>query len=325
MATDLSVLLVLVLICCFSRCFTESRKDLRTKENVIQLGRAVPHPNTIDPSQVTELSWRPRVFLYKGFLSYDECDHLISLGNDKKEKSSGNNSSKVVGQTTNLDVSLEIEDEITERIEERVSAWTFLPKGNGKPIHVVHIGDEESSSSKGKQKYMRSNTNTNTNTGEILQATVVMYLSNVSQGGHIVFPQAEWKVKSKIWWGDGDGDCMKRSEISKPVKGNAILFFSLHPNTSLDPSSSHVARCPIINKGDMWWATKSFVVKANSNSNSKGKVKDKDKDEDDLSCTDEDESCPQWASFGECERNPIYMVGTPDYYGTCRKSCNVCS
>ncbi|CAH1438999.1 unnamed protein product [Lactuca virosa] len=311
MATDLSVVLVLVLSCCFSRCFTESRKDLRSKENVIHLGRAVPHPNTIDPSQVIELSWRPRVFLYKGFLSYEECDHLISLGNDKKEKSSGNNSSKVVGQTTNLDVSLEIEDEITERIEERVSAWTFLPKGNGKPIHVVHIGDEESSS-KGKQKY------TNTNTGEILQATVVMYLSNVSQGGHIVFPQAEWKVKSKIWW----GDCMKRSEISKPVKGNAILLFNLHPNTSLDPSSSHVARCPIV-EGDMWWATKSFVVKANSNSNSKGK--DKDKDEDDLSCTDEDESCPQWAAFGECERNPIYMVGTPDYYGTCRKSCNVCS
>ncbi|CAI9274055.1 unnamed protein product [Lactuca saligna] len=306
MATDHSVLLVLVLICCFSRCFTESRKDLRSKENIIKLGRAVPHPNAIDPSQVTQLSWRPRVFLYKGFLSYEECDHLISLGNDKKEKSSGNNSSKVVGQTTNLDVSLEIEDEITEKIEERVSAWTFLPKGNGKPIHVVHIGDEESSSSsKGK---LRSNTNTNT--GEILLATVVMYLSNVSQGGHIVFPQAEWKVKSKIWW--GDGDCMKRSEISKPVKGNAILFFSLHPNTSLDPSSSHVARCPIINKEGMWWATKSFVVKANSNSNSNSKGKDAD--EDDLSCTDEDESCPQWAAFGECERNPIYMVGTPDYY-----------
>ncbi|MFS7975461.1 hypothetical protein Hanom_Chr10g00880881 [Helianthus anomalus] len=40
-----------------------SRKELRTKEinrdNVIQLGRAVPS-NIIDPSRVTELSWRPR-------------------------------------------------------------------------------------------------------------------------------------------------------------------------------------------------------------------------------------------------------------------------
>ncbi|KAJ0466222.1 putative procollagen-proline 4-dioxygenase [Helianthus annuus] len=84
-------------LCC------HSRKELRTKEinrdNVIQLGRAVPS-NTIDPSRVTELSWRPRstyrdrlfrdaidkhdvfmdrVFLYKGFLSDEECEHLISL------------------------------------------------------------------------------------------------------------------------------------------------------------------------------------------------------------------------------------------------------
>ncbi|MBA0814382.1 hypothetical protein Gohar_020214, partial [Gossypium harknessii] len=40
-----------------------------------------------DPTHVTQLSWHPRAFIYKGFLSSDECDHLITLAKDKLEKS----------------------------------------------------------------------------------------------------------------------------------------------------------------------------------------------------------------------------------------------
>ncbi|CAI7878738.1 unnamed protein product, partial [Closterium sp. NIES-54] len=40
-----------------------------------QAGPGIP----IDPSRITRLSWQPRAFLYSGFLSHDECDHLITL------------------------------------------------------------------------------------------------------------------------------------------------------------------------------------------------------------------------------------------------------
>ncbi|XP_024979714.1 probable prolyl 4-hydroxylase 12 isoform X1 [Cynara cardunculus var. scolymus] len=313
MATDLSLLLILVFTCCFSNSFTESRKELRTQEanqeNVIQLGRSLP-PNTIDPSRVTELSWQPRVFLYKGFLSDEECDHLISLGNDNQEKPSGNNSTKAVERTTNFDLSLAIGDEITARIEERISAWTFLPKGNGMPFQVLHYGPEKI---KENHNYL-GNTFMRLN-GESVIATIVMYLSNVTQGGQILFPGAESRslgLKRKIW-----SDCRKSSETTKPIKGNAILFFNLHPNASLDPSSLH-ARCAIV-EGDMWWATKIFVVKSVAGANSVSETSG-----DDGLCTDEDDNCPRWAAVGECDRNPIFMVGSADYYGTCRKSCNVC-
>ncbi|MFS8013608.1 putative procollagen-proline 4-dioxygenase [Helianthus anomalus] len=244
-----------------------------------------------------------RVFLYKGFLSDEECEHLISLGNDM-DKSSSNNSAKFV------DLSLKTEDEVVARIEERISAWTFLPKGNGKPFHVLHSGTEET-----KQNLNYLGNKSTSLLGESVLATVVIYLSNVTQGGQILFPGAEsgsLRSKNKIW-----SDCTKSSQITKPIKGNAILLFNLHPNTSLDPSSSH-ARCPIT-EGDLWWATKIFVLKPVIRLN---KVTSETGD-DDL-CTDEDDNCPQWAAAGECERNPIYMVGTADYYGTCRKSCNVC-
>ncbi|KAJ9539636.1 hypothetical protein OSB04_026142 [Centaurea solstitialis] len=292
-----------------------SRKELRTKEanqeNVIQLGRTLP-PNTIDPSRVVELSWQPRVFLYKGFLSDEECDHLISLGNDNKAKTNGNNSTTAVEQAANLDLSLEIGDEITARIEERISAWTFLPKGNGKPFRVLHHGHEEINEN---HNYL-GNTSMRLN-GESVIATIVLYLSNVTQGGQILFPRVESRslgFKRKTW-----SDCKKSIEKTKPIKGNTILFFNLHPNASLDPSSLH-ARCPII-EGDMWWATKIFTVKSVAAENS---VSSETSGGDDGLCTDEDDNCPRWAATGECDRNPIFMVGSADYYGTCRKSCNVC-
>lgn len=41
-------------------------------------------------------------------------------------------------------------------------------------------------------------------------------------------------------------------------------------------------------------------------------------------CEDVNEHCEQWAAQGECEKNPDYMVGSPQYAGSCRKSCKVC-
>ncbi|TVU31878.1 hypothetical protein EJB05_23582, partial [Eragrostis curvula] len=40
-----------------------------------------------DPSKSKRLTWHPRVFLFEGFLSDLECDHLISMARDKKKSS----------------------------------------------------------------------------------------------------------------------------------------------------------------------------------------------------------------------------------------------
>lgn len=102
----------------------------------------------------------------------------------------------------------------------------------------------------------------------------------------------------------------------KPIKGNAVVFFNVHLNASPDKSSSH-SRCPILD-GEMWCATKFFHLRATGGEKEPLQL-------DDTDCTDEDENCPHWAAIGECQRNPVFMVGSPDYYGTCRKSCSVCS
>ncbi|KAL5744631.1 hypothetical protein ACOSQ2_027747 [Xanthoceras sorbifolium] len=285
------------------------RKELRDKEvdqeTAIQLVRAV-RSNRIDPSRVIQLSWRPRVFLYSGFLSDEECDHLISLADGEEENSLGTNDNSG-NVSTNKQIAmitqLSTEDDIVARIEERISAWTFLPKENGEALRVMHYGFEETN-----QNLDYFGNKSTLGLSEPLIATVILYLSNVTRGGEILFPNSE--VKSKAW-----SDCAKTSNVLRPVKGNAILFFSLHPNASLDESSSH-GRCPVL-EDETWYAAKFFQLRAAN------QVKDSF-DLDGNECTDEDESCPNWAAVGECERNPVYMIGSADYFGTCKKSCNAC-
>ncbi|XP_058205952.1 probable prolyl 4-hydroxylase 12 isoform X2 [Rhododendron vialii] len=316
MASLLPILLLLAFACCVSSLYAEtSRKELRSKyvnqKSIIQLGRPIKY-NRINPSQVVQLSWRPRVFLYRGFLSEEECDHLITLAEGKKENSmrNGGDSGKANTSelTTNSETSLIMIDDVVARIEERISSWTFLPKENSKPSQVLHFGLEDA-----KEKYDYFGNKSNAALNEPLMATVILYLSNVSQGGQILFPESELEnshVESRIW-----SNCRKSSSVLRPTKGNAILFFNTHLNASPDRSSPH-ARCPVI-EGEMWCATKFFHVRAVNREKVPLRLEDGD-------CTDEDENCTRWAAAGECQRNPIFMIGSPDYYGTCRKSCNAC-
>ncbi|KAK9914273.1 hypothetical protein M0R45_038062 [Rubus argutus] len=310
MASILSVFLLLALSSSFSISSAEIRKELRSKEFNQEALIQLVHPvasNRVDPSRVVQLSWRPRVFLYEGFLSDEECDHLISLANGGEEKSSteydesGNsNTNRMV---KSLEVPLNMEDGIVSTIEEKISAWTFLPKENSRSLQVLHYNLEDA-----EKKYNYFGNKSTLEQSETLVATVVLYLSNVTHGGELLFPESE--LKGKVWSG-----CGKSSSILRPTKGNAILFFNLHLNASPDKSSSH-ARCPVL-EGEMWCATKFLHAKAIP----REKVLS---DSDSSECTDEDDNCTRWADIGECQRNPVFMVGSDDYYGTCRKSCNAC-
>lgn len=100
----------------------------------------------------------------------------------------------------------------------------------------------------------------------------------------------------------------------KPRKGDALLFFSLHPNATTDPKSLH-GGCPII-EGEKWSATKWIHVRSFESQEAKRLS---------MACEDANVLCPKWAAVGECTKNPLYMVGSEDSLGFCRKSCNVCT
>ncbi|KAL4352722.1 hypothetical protein GQ457_06G043830 [Hibiscus cannabinus] len=280
-----------------------------------------------DPTRVTQLSRHPRAFIYEGFLSNEECDHLIILAKDKLEKSmvvdneSGQSTESEVRTSSGMFLDIAqclrvllvacqvfdviLEDKVVADIEERISTWTFLPVENGESLQILHY--EYGQKYEPHFDYFYDKVNLELAGHRI--ATVLMYLSDVESGGETVFPNSEGKLsqsKDESW-----SDCAKRGYAVKPRKGDALLFFSLHPNATTDPSSLH-GSCPVI-RGEKWSATKWIHVQSFANSGSLTG-----------DCVDENENCPAWATAGECERNPIYMVGSEEYYGYCRKSCKVC-
>lgn len=101
----------------------------------------------------------------------------------------------------------------------------------------------------------------------------------------------------------------------KPRKGDALLFFSLNLDATTDTNSLH-GSCPVI-EGEKWSATKWIHV-----SDFEKPVRSLESSGD---CVDENENCYRWAKVGECEKNPLYMVGGEGVKGKCMKSCNVCS
>ncbi|TYH55933.1 hypothetical protein ES332_D09G271200v1 [Gossypium tomentosum] len=142
-------------------------------------------------------------------------------------------------------------------------------------------------------------------------ATVLMYLTNVTKGGETVFPEAEESSLHTTPAKDDLSDCAKKGIAVKPRRGDALLFFSLHPNAIPDPSSLH-AGCPVT-EGEKWSATKWIHVDSFDKNLAAGD-----------NCMDSNESCERWAVLGECSKNPEYMIGSPELPGYCRRSCKVC-
>uniref|UniRef100_A0A7I4BY86 procollagen-proline 4-dioxygenase n=1 Tax=Physcomitrium patens TaxID=3218 RepID=A0A7I4BY86_PHYPA len=272
-------------------------------------GGVIQQVSRIDPTRVKQLSWKPRAFLYSNFLSDAECDHMISLAKDKLEKSmvADNESGKSVKseiRTSSGMFLMKGQDDIISRIEDRIAAWTFLPKENGEAIQVLRYQDGE----KYEPHFDYFHDKNNQALGGHRIATVLMYLSDVVKGGETVFPSSEDRGGPKD---DSWSACGKTGVAVKPRKGDALLFFSLHPSAVPDESSLHTG-CPVI-EGEKWSATKWIHVAAFEKPRPKNGA-----------CVNEVDSCEEWAAYGECQKNPAYMVGTKEWPGYCRKACHVC-
>ncbi|MCD7456910.1 putative prolyl 4-hydroxylase 6 [Datura stramonium] len=195
------------------------------------------------------------------------------------------------------------DDEVVANVEARIAAWTFLPKENGESIQILHYEHGQ----KYEPHFDYFHDKVNQELGGHRVATVLMYLSDVEKGGETIFPNSEAKKSQPK--GEDWSDCAKNGYAVKPRKGDALLFFSLHLDATTDPLSLH-GSCPVI-EGEKWSATKWIHVRSFETPSNE--------------CEDQNPHCSQWAANGECEKNPLYMVGSEDSVGHCRKSCKVCS
>ncbi|KAM7485162.1 hypothetical protein LguiA_001171 [Lonicera macranthoides] len=267
----------------------------------------------INPSKVKQVSSKPRAFVYEGFLTDEECDHLVSLAKSELKRSSvadnvsGKSKLSDVRTSSGMFIS-KAKDPIVAGIEDKIAAWTFLPKENGEDIQVLRYEHGQ----KYDPHYDYFSDRDNIAQGGHRIATVLMYLTNVVKGGETVFPQAEDPPHHKSSSSNENlSECAKKGIAVKPRKGDALLFFSLHPSAIPDPNSLH-GGCPVI-EGEKWSATKWVHVDSFDKIVGPGG-----------NCTDKNDNCERWAALGECTKNSEYMVGTTELPGYCRRSCKLC-
>lgn len=226
---------------------------------VVDLSAIALHRDDISGGEKREqwteiLSWEPRAFIYHNFLSKDECEHLISLAKPYMEKStvvdSETGKSKDSRVRTSSGTFLQRgKDKIIRNIEKRIADFTFIPVEHGEGLQVLHY--EVGQKYEPHYDYFLDQFNTK-NGGQRI-ATILMYLSDVEEGGETVFPAAKGNVSSVPWWNELS-ECAKKGLSFKPKMGDALLFWSMRPDATLDPSSLH-GGCPVI-RGNKWSSTK---------------------------------------------------------------------
>ncbi|KAG2696551.1 hypothetical protein I3843_07G061800 [Carya illinoinensis] len=205
--------------------------------------------------QWTELiSWEPRAFVYHNFLTKEECEYLISLAKPHMEKSTVVDSETGKSKDSRVRTSSGTflargRDKIIRNIEKKIAGFTFLPVEHGEGFQILHYEVGQ----KYEPHFDYFLDEFNTKNGGQRMATVLMYLSDVEEGGETVFPAAMGNFSSVPWWNELS-DCGKEGLSVKPKMGDALLFWSMKPDATLDPSSLH-GGCPVI-KGNKWSATK---------------------------------------------------------------------
>ncbi|XP_039039254.1 probable prolyl 4-hydroxylase 10 [Hibiscus syriacus] len=203
---------------------------------------------------VEAISWEPRAFIYHNFLSKEECEYLIDLAKPHMGKSTVVNSETGKSKDSRVRTSSGTflprgRDKIIRNIEKRIADYTFIPVEHGEGLQVLHY--EVGQKYEPHYDYFMDEYNTQ-NGGQRI-ATVLMYLSDVEEGGETVFPAAKGNISAVPWWNELS-ECGKGGLSVKPKMGDALLFWNMKPDASLDPSSLH-GGCPVI-RGNKWSSTK---------------------------------------------------------------------
>lgn len=149
-------------------------------------------------------------------------------------------------------------DEVVSRIERRIATITQLPVSHQEDMQVLRYeisqkygGHYDINDSPQRKQQMKAKGVL----GGLRVATCLMYLSDVEAGGETAFPKGHWLDSTVQAAVQNFSECAAEGVAIKPHKGDAILFFSLHPDGRTKNIFSFHTGCPVL-QGIKFSATK---------------------------------------------------------------------
>jgi prolyl 4-hydroxylase len=187
---------------------------------------------------VLQAMYSPRVVVFGGLLSDEECEQLIDLAKPRLARSL-TVATKTGGEEVNADRTSNGmffqrgENELVRRIEQRIARLVNWPEENGEGLQILQYGP--GAEYKPHFDYFdpaEPGTPTILRRGGQRVGTIVMYLAEPEKGGGTVFPDVHLEVA--------------------PKRGNAVFFSyeRAHPSTRTLHGGA-----PVI-AGEKWIATK---------------------------------------------------------------------
>ncbi|GLI68633.1 hypothetical protein VaNZ11_013003 [Volvox africanus] len=202
------------------------------------------------------LSWYPRIVVFPGFIDKPRAEYIVKLaskfmypsGLAYRPGESVDPSQQTRTSTGTFLASAMDPEGVLGWVEQRIAAATLLPADNGEAFNVLHYEKDQHYDSHydtfdpkefGPQPSQRI-------------ATVLLYLSEVLEGGETVFKKEGVTGENRViedWRNCDDG-----SFKYMPRMGDAVLFWGTKPNGDIDPHALH-GGCPV-KRGEKWVATK---------------------------------------------------------------------
>ena len=206
----------------------------------LQAGEGMPTTIQLPDREVrVVLAMRqPRVVVFGGLLSHEECDELMAMAAQRLTRSetvqTDTGASEVNSARTSQGMFFERgENELCRRIEARIAALIHWPVENGEGLQVLkYLPGAEYKPHYDYFDPAQPGTATILKRGGQRVGTVVMYLNDPEIGGGTTFPDVQLEVA--------------------PVKGNAVFFSydRAHP-----ASKTLHGGAPVV-AGEKWVATK---------------------------------------------------------------------
>lgn len=182
-------------------------------------------------------SWGPRCFLFPGFLSQEECFHLIGVAKpflraaqvlDRRTGERVLDQARRASSARMLDP---LRDLVVWNIEQRLARSAMLPPENAEPITVLFYGPgDEYRPHRDYYDPRLPGSQVGLDQGGQRLATFLVYLNDVEAGGETLFPEAGLSFP--------------------PQMGCGLLFFNCGPDGEPDTRTLH-AGAPV-ERGEKW-------------------------------------------------------------------------